>query len=127
MERFQVARTEPVSSQWTRDQKIPPEILHRQELALVGQAEMGFTFPDRGPRVSFDGVDSSLVRRLDPHDDHVINGEIGSLVKTARFSSSPRPAVEFTGAAVKGLSGQHEIRCPAPKGASDSENKSGYR
>jgi hypothetical protein len=48
------------------DQKIPPEILNRQEPALVGQAEMHITLPYDGPRISFNGVFANLGHRLTP-------------------------------------------------------------
>jgi hypothetical protein len=67
------------------NQKIPPEILSRQELALVGQAEVRTTLPYGGPCISFNSVFASLIHRLRPHDNHAINGEFGSLVKNARF------------------------------------------
>jgi hypothetical protein len=48
------------------DQKIPPEILNREELALVGEAEMRITLLYGGPCISFHGVYASLVHRLKP-------------------------------------------------------------
>ncbi len=48
------------------DQKIPPEILDRKELALVGQAEMHITVPYDGPRISFNDVYASLVHKIEP-------------------------------------------------------------
>src|SRR5271155_1087260 len=70
------------------DQKIPPEILNRQKLALIGQAKMRITLAYRGPCISFNGVYASLVHRLSSHDNYAINGECGSLVKIDRFSET---------------------------------------
>jgi hypothetical protein len=67
------------------DQKITPEILNRQELALIGQAELHITFSYGGPCISFNGVRARFVHKL-PHDTHFINRELGSLIKIARFS-----------------------------------------
>ena len=59
--------------------------MDRQELALVGQAEMRIALPDGGPCISFDDVDASLVHKLILNNTYVIGGELGSLVKNARF------------------------------------------
>src|ERR1700733_566701 len=45
------------------DQKIPPEILKRQELPFVGQAEVPFTSPYSGPCILFNDVNARLVHR----------------------------------------------------------------
>jgi hypothetical protein len=66
------------------NQKIPPEILSGQELALISQAELHITFPYGGPCISVNGVHARLVHKL-PHDIDVINGEFGSLVKSDRL------------------------------------------
>ena len=44
-------------------QKIPPEILHRKERALVGEADMHITLLEGGPGIAFHGVDA-VVHRL---------------------------------------------------------------
>jgi len=68
------------------DQKIPPEILDRQELALISQPEMSITLAYGGPCISFNSVYGNLIHRLSSHDNYAINGDSVGLAKIDRFS-----------------------------------------
>jgi hypothetical protein len=69
------------------EQKIPPEILQRQELTLIGQVEMHLTLAYGGPCIPLNRVYASLIHRLRPHDNHASNGDSVRLVKIDRFSN----------------------------------------
>ena len=69
------------------EQKIPPEILQRQELTLIGQVEMHLTLAHGGPCISFNRVYASLIHKLRPNDNHASNGDAASLVKIDRSSN----------------------------------------